>query len=228
MKKLIIIVLVIILSSCKSNNFDTTKEIKLPKDFKSISRLLDSIHDEDQKYRKELNLLSKNHEWESDKIKEQWKKIRKSDLENLKIVKNILDKHGWISSSKIGQKANSTLFLVIQHSDQETQEKYLPMMRKAVENNKANPASLALLEDRVALGKGELQIYGSQIGTDQVTGEIYVLPLLDPVNVNNRRAKVGLGTIEDYVSYWKIEWDIEEYLKKLPKWKEELKKHKIL
>ena len=41
------------------------------------------------------------------------------------------------------------------------------MMRKAVKEGLARATSLALLEDRVALGKGELQIYGSQIGTDQ-------------------------------------------------------------
>ncbi|MFY7669764.1 DUF6624 domain-containing protein [Tenacibaculum sp. MEBiC06402] len=223
MKRLFILMLITLLS-CKNHDTKISQQkIDLPKDLPSIGKLLDSIYVEDQKYRKELNALAEKHGWESDEINKQWKKIRKVDSGNLVIIEQILSKHGWLSSKEIGEKANSTLFLVIQHSDQKTQEKYLPMMRKAVKEGLARATSLALLEDRVALGKGELQIYGSQIGTDQETGEMYVLPLKDPKNVNERRAKVGLGPIEDYISYWKLEWNVEEYLKKLPELEKELK-----
>jgi hypothetical protein len=64
-----------------------------------------------------------------------------------------LDKYGWLGADVVGGQGNSTLFLVIQHSDQATQEKYLPMMREAVKNGKAQGSSLALLEDRAALGQ---------------------------------------------------------------------------
>jgi hypothetical protein len=90
------------------------------------------------------------------------------------------------------------------------------MMREAVSKGNAKASSLALLEDRVALRKGQKQIYGSQIGRDQETGEYYVLPLIDPDNVDQRRAKVGLGTIQDYISNWGMTWDVEAYKKKLP------------
>jgi len=116
----------------------------------------------------------------------------------------------------IGNQGNTTLFLVIQHSDIETQEKYLPMMRDALSKGNARASSLVLLEDRVALGKGEKQIYGSQVGRDQETGEYYILPLIDPDNVDKRRAEVGLETIQDYISNWEMTWDVEEYKKKLP------------
>jgi hypothetical protein len=32
--------------------------------------------------------------------------------------------------------------------------------------------------------------------------------------VDKRRAEVGLGTIQDYISRWNITWDVEEYKKK--------------
>jgi hypothetical protein len=41
------------------------------------------------------------------------------------------------------------LFLVIQHSDSTTQEKYLPLLKQAVKDNRAFGHDLALLEDRV-------------------------------------------------------------------------------
>ena len=68
--------------------------------------------------------------------------------------------------------------MVIQHADLKTQQKYLPIMRDAVSKGKANVGSLALLEDRVALGMGKSQIYGSQIMQD-ATGK-YLQPLIDP------------------------------------------------
>lgn len=139
------------------------------------------------------------------------------DSINLIKVSEILDKNGWVGADKIGGQANQTLFLVIQHADLETQQKYLPMMREAVKINNASASALALLEDRVRLREGNRQIYGSQIGTDHNTQMNYVLPLEDPRNVDLRRAEVGLGPLADYVIKWDIIWDVEEYIKLLPK-----------
>lgn len=58
-------------------------------------------------------------------------------------------------SEVVGNKGSTTLFLVIQHADLGTQVKYLPMVREAVKQHKAQASNLALLEDRVALGQGK-------------------------------------------------------------------------
>jgi len=223
----LIILLLVFFCSCKlSTNTETDSKDNSPIDFAEIKTLLDSINVEDQKYRREIKTIKQKHGWDSDEMRNHWKKINRADSSNLVVVERILAEYGWLGSEKIGRTANSTLFLVIQHSTQEIQEKYLPMMRQAVKDGKAKSRSLALLEDRIALGKGELQIYGSQIGTDQETGEMYVLPLVDPENVNERRAKVGLGSIEDYISQWNLEWKVKEYKKQLPKWIKKLKAEK--
>ncbi len=130
-------------------------------------------------------------------------------------VKAILDQYGWVGEDKVGPQANTTLFLVIQHADLATQQTYLPMMRKAVADKKAEPSALALLEDRVALGEKRRQTYGSQIGEDS-TGTAYVLPLADPDNVDKRRAEVGLTPLAEYVKHWGIKWDVDDYKKQLP------------
>ena len=99
-------------------------------------------------------------------------------------------------------------------------------MREAVKNKNASGSALALLEDRVALGEGKRQIYGSQIGYDNVTNKSYVLPLDDPDNVDKRRAEVGLGLLADYVKRWDIIWNVEEYKKQLPELEEKQKRQK--
>ena len=147
----------------------------------------------------------------------------KDSLNVIKMVK-ILDERGWVGKEIVGETANQTIFLVIQHSDLAIQQKYLPQMREAVKKGDANASSLALLEDRVALREGKKQIYGSQIGTNRTTKTQYVYPLEDPDNVDKRRAEVGLGTLADYVARWNIVWDVEKYKIALPEMEAMLKK----
>ena len=80
----------------------------------------------------------------------------------------------------------------------------------------ASASSLALLIDRIEIREGRKQIYGSQIGTIPNTKTQYVLPLIDPDNVDKRRAEVGLGSISDYVKNWNLIWDVEKYKSDLP------------
>lgn len=181
-----------------------------------LSKILSDVYEEDQKYRQQIEGIQKKFGWNSDEIHAHWKIINKMDSINLIQIEKILNERGWLSEDIIGTDGNSALFLVIQHSDIKTQEKYLPMMREAVTKGNARASSLALLEDRVALRRGKRQIYGSQIGKDPETGEAYVLPLEDPENVDKRRADVGLGSIQEYVSMWGLKWNWKEYLKQLP------------
>ena len=191
---------------------------------KPLVAILDSIYVEDQKYRQQIDGIEKKYGWESKEMKDHWKIINEKDSINLIKVKSILDKYGWLGADVVGLQGNSTLFLVIQHSHQATQEKYLPMMREAVKNGKAQGSSLALLEDRVALGQGKRQIYGSQIGRDPETQIYYVSPLEDPDNVDKRRAEVGLRSLSEYVNHWQMKWDVEQYKKDLPKLEEKTKR----
>lgn len=205
------------------------KKIKENKDLaeanlnKPLVAMLDSIYVEDQKYRQQIDGIEDKYGWESKEMQDHWKLINEKDSINLIKIKAILDQYGWLGADVVGGQGNATLFLVIQHADLATQEKYLPMMREAVKNGKALGGNLALLEDRVALRQGKRQIYGSQIGRDTETKIYYVSPLEDPDHVDKRRAEVGLGPLADYVSLWQIKWDVEQYKKDLPKLEERTK-----
>lgn len=152
---------------------------------------------------------------DSKEMNDLWKLTSKVDSINLLKVKKILDEKGWVGKDKVGAQASNTLFLVIQHSDLETQKKYLPMMKEATAKGNANPSSLALLIDRIEIREGRKQIYGSQIGTSLDNKTQYVLPLIDPDNVDKRRTEVGLGPISEYVKNWNLIWDVEKYKSEL-------------
>ena len=172
---------------------------------------LDSVHRDDQTYRLQIGSIEERYGRDSEEMKAITNTIIEKDSLNLIIIKKILDERGWLGPDIVGFQGNITLFLVIQHSNLATQIKYLPMMREAVKKGNASGSSLALLEDRVALGRGKRQIYGSQIGRDPVTGEYFVSPLIDPENVDKRRAEVGLGSLTDYVDHWGIIWNVEKH-----------------
>jgi hypothetical protein len=138
------------------------------------------------------------------------------DSINLIKVKKIIDTRGWLGKDVIGDKGITTVFLVIQHADSETQRKYLPLMREAFAKGNAEASHLGSLEDRVAIGKGEKQIYGTQIGVDLETNISYVLPLIDPINMDKRRKEIGLQPLKEYLSMFNITWNPEEYIKELP------------
>jgi len=108
----------------------------------------------------------------------------------------------------VGSKGNTTLFLVIQHADSTIRDKYLPMMRAAVKNGKAQASQLALMEDRSALEHGKKQIYGSQIARDEKTNKYYIRPIEDEPNVDIRRVAVGLSSLEDYARQWDIDYKL--------------------
>jgi len=201
-----------LISMVEANKVAYEKDLDKP-----LMAELDAILELDQKYRKQRKEVEEKYGRDSDEMKAHWDLINETDSINLIKVRKILDERGWLGSKIVGDEGNSTLFLVIQHADLETQVKYLPMMQEAVKLGNARGSSLALLEDRVALGQGERQIYGSQIGTDDETGKQYVFPLIEPEKVNERRAEVGLGPLEDYISNWDIVWNVEEHKKRTEK-----------
>lgn len=200
----------------KANKDEAEKDLDKP-----LVAILDTIYREDQTYRRQIGEIEEKYGRESDEMKKHWELINEKDSINLIKIQKILDEKGWLGANVIGNQGNSTLFLVIQHSPLEVQEKYLPMMREAVKNGNARVSSLALLEDRVSLRKGGKQIYGSQVGRDQETGEYFVSPLKDPENVDKRRAEVGLGPIADYISNWNMTWDVKKHIERTEKMEKE-------
>lgn len=182
----------------------------------SLIKELFIIDEEDQKHRNRIGEVEEKYGGDSKEMGSLFAEMKKADSINLVKVSAILSKYGWLGLSDIGSQGNTTLFMVIQHSDLKTQEKYLPMMREAVQIGNARAANLALLEDRVALRQGKKQIYGSQVSRNMKTNTSFLAPLADPENVDKRRAKVGLPPLAEYLSLMDLKWDLEQYKKDLP------------
>ena len=202
-----------------------TGKIPEPSLNKELVAILDSLYHEDQKHREESQVLEKKYGWNSKEVQDVWKIINVKDSINLIKVEKILAEYGWLGADVVGVQGNKTLFLVIQHSpDNKVQQKYLPMMREAVKKGNADSKGLALLEDRVALGEGEKQIYGSQLEMDYKTNLYILSPMIDPDNVDKRRAEVGLKPIAEYLKFFDLTWDVETFKKRMEEYDAEKNK----
>ena len=181
------------------------------KDFdKPLKVQLDQIYVRDQMLRQLYRGAEEKFGKESDEMKYFWQLVSEQDsLNEIEVIK-IIEEKGWVGKSLVGGQANMTLWLVIQHAPLETQEKYLPLLKKSVLKGESSGSHLALLEDRIQMRNGKPQTYGSQITTDKETGEQVVYEIREPEYVNQRRKEVGLGPIEDYVKRRGIEWKIEQ------------------
>lgn len=191
---------------------------------KELIAMLDTIDQDDQKYRIEADVLVDKYGWESKEVQDKWTIINVKDSNNLIKVEKILTEYGWLGTDIVGEEGNSTLFLVIQHANTKTQLKYLPMFREAVKSGNAKACDLALMEDRVLLAQGEKQIYGSQLGVDMKTNEYLLSPMIDPDNVDKRREEVGLMPLAEYLNHFELIWDVEKFKKRMEEY--DLEKNK--
>jgi len=99
---------------------------------KSLQKELIQIFYDDQNIRHQFIEAEKQYGFKSSVADSLAQIMIKIDSINLQKIENILDKKGWVGKDLVGEQASMTIFLVIQHSDLETQKKYLPMMREAV------------------------------------------------------------------------------------------------
>ncbi|MET2984384.1 DUF6624 domain-containing protein [Aureibaculum conchae] len=212
--KHIILFSFLIAMSCSNKNRLKEKLTNVKNEVNLIA-VLDTIWKSEQRPITLRDSLMKIYGAESELVKEQQAIYKRNHIVNERKIKEILDKYGWPSKEMAGLQGNLTISNVIQHSDNEIRIHYLPMMRAAVKDKKLEPHFLVRAEDRIATERGDLQIYGGQMKYYPETKSFNVWPVLDPKNVDKRRAKIGLEPIAKFLkNRFDFEWNLEEQIKR--------------
>ena len=114
-------------------------------------------------------------------------------------LKTVLARIGWFDISRYGAEASQAAWLIVQHADHDRawQEQVLADLAPRVARGDMQRTYYAYLIDRVAVGAGRPQTYGTQ-GRCQGRGNLQLLPVADRDNLDRRRAEMGLESLADY------------------------------
>jgi hypothetical protein len=121
------------------------------------------------------------------------------DAIHAKRVREIVKEVGWPGVSLVGSEGANGMWLLVQHFGLTDQDQYLPLMEKAVAQKEASPTDFALLVDRVRLGHGQKQLYGTQYRIVK-EGEWMRRPIEDPDRVDERRKRMPDSRVRELAS----------------------------
>ena len=189
---------------------------------KQYNRILEEVYDKDQEARA-WTMMSNLSTLSFDEIVAISAEMERVDSLNQATVFGILDKEGW--PSRLSDKANRAIWIVIDHSDLAHRSKYLDLVKEKAEDGILDQADYATLNDRVLMEEGKPQIYGTQIKITETIvyddgivrqGQLFLWPVEDSAALDSLRSTVGLSPIEEYLKSvgesYKLEvvWDKEK------------------
>jgi hypothetical protein len=127
-------------------------------------------------------------------------RMKTIDASNTNRMRAIVDTYGWPSPKLVGHDGVQAAFLLVQHAEHDFQKEMLPLVLKAFKDGAIPGQSYALLLDRVLVGDGKPQVYGTQAKPiEEWQGqEPSLQPIEDEANVDKRRTEVGLPPLSEY------------------------------
>ena len=130
------------------------------------------------------------------------------DTSNTKRLEEIFKKYGFPTVKLVGQDGFQAFLLLLQHSTSDSlREKSLKPIEKAFKRGEISPLDYANFTDRLLLNQGKPQIYGS--GFETKDGKLVMSKIKDIKNLDERRRKIGLPPIADYVKILKEIYNLE-------------------
>ncbi|WP_178984706.1 hypothetical protein [Winogradskyella helgolandensis] len=151
---------------CKTSSLEKSTEVNL-KTYSSENNL-------DYNLVELISNISKlDQEYRSAEEKIYLKKQPELDKRNQKLIDSLFNKYQkYNGKTLVGEKFESVMWSVIQHSNLEMMEKYLPIIQKAVQDDDLHQTPFKMLIDRIYSQKENYQIFGSQGGVELASEEI--------------------------------------------------------
>ncbi|MGY3091230.1 hypothetical protein ACVWYF_004296 [Hymenobacter sp. UYAg731] len=165
--------------------------------YPALSKMLDSLAFADQRPMQEMMRGQTADSTKKRLVAEQYVNFARHQP----VLESIVRKYGYPGIRQVGETSAKNFFLLVQHADAHPafQQQVLTMMAAEVQRKNVDNRSFAYLTDRVALNSGQPQTYGSQVEY-KADGQPTPRNLLDPANVDKRRASIGMEPLEAYLA----------------------------
>jgi hypothetical protein len=162
---------------------------------------IDSMAAVDQKWRQQLQHFAHSHLADTALENHLRRSLEQTVSANTAALKLIFDHYGYPGVQEIGAAGTEHLWWLIQHADADPalQRRALMLMREQYLHQNISGQYYAFLQDRVLVNNGEKQWYGTQMLLNGDSTSFEPRPVLEPEKLNERRAALGLGPIEEYV-----------------------------
>ncbi len=133
-------------------------------------------------------------------------------LKNAHELERLIDEHGWLGKSLVGDDGADAAWLIVQHaiSLPEFSRRSLKLIERAVAEHEAEPYQAAYLHDRISFLENRHQRYGTQSDWN-ADGLMEVWALEDNEKVNDYRRAVRLEPLES------LTWENAETRENKPK-----------
>lgn len=134
--------------------------------------------------------------------------LEKVDKPNTLRINEIFRQTGFPTSRAVGRDGVEAFLLILQHSpDEALRRKSLKFVTKAYKRKEITPMEYAGYVDRVRVRQNKPQLYGSNF--EMKEGKLVMSEVRDRKNLNQRRQKLGLPTIEEYAARLKEIYNLE-------------------
>jgi hypothetical protein len=189
------------------------KAVKIKKELGQYTVFLEQIYAEDQLMRKDTLAFFKKYgkAFGMDTSSVHFSNKRILDIVDsihYTQVKPILDKEGWLSIWTTSQKANTALFLAIDHyNNLEIMKKWLPIVYASGQIICSRPSDAAILEDQILVEQGKPQKYGCMNRYDAKKGYLIIYPVQDKTKINEWRKMAMIKPLEEHMLKRNIRWE---------------------
>lgn len=132
-------------------------------------------------------------------------------LANAAALEQMIDEHGWLGKSLVGEDGAEAAWLVAQHaiSLPDFTKKCLRLIENAIAENEADSYQAAFLHDRICFYENRPQRYGTQSDWN-ADGKMQIWTLEDEEKVNDFRREVGLKPLDSLI------WETKETKENAP------------
>lgn len=124
--------------------------------------------------------------------------MEETDRRHSAELQRIFETYGWPAKSVIGKSAAHDYWLLVQHQPLAFQQLVLPAMERAMEKGEASRTDYAYLYDRVRMGEGKPQRWGTQAKC--VNGLAVLYTVEDAAGLDARRRDLRMPPIRDYMN----------------------------
>lgn len=124
-------------------------------------------------------------------------RMEAADTKNRPEVLRIFDRYGWVTNSLAGKDSAHNFWLLVQHQTPEIQQRLLPALEKAAKDGNASMSDYVYLYDRVQMGLGKPQHWGTQAKCEN--GKPVLYPVDDRAGLDMRRKELFMLPVREYL-----------------------------